>query len=85
MQAEELYHILHRKPFQPFRVRLKDGRAYDVRHERLAIVGVTFLQIGIPLPEDNASLPLYDYVETLELADIAGVETLTPAPPPALA
>jgi hypothetical protein len=81
MKAEDLYHILHRQPFQPFRVRLKDGRSYDVCHERLAIVGVTFLQIGVPLPDQPDPAPLYDYVETLDLADITGVEALGAAAP----
>jgi len=80
IQAEELYHTLHRKPFQPFRVQLRDGRSYDIRHEHLAIVGQTWLHIGIPLPHaPDEPWPLYDYVVTVDLADIEQVAPL-PAP-----
>ncbi len=77
IRGEELYHRLHQQPFQAFRVHLKEGQSYDVCHERLALVGVTFLQIGIPLPGQAGNpWPLYDYVVTLNLADIDRVETL---------
>lgn len=48
----DLYRTLHRKPFQPFRVYLKDGRSYDIRYPRNNVVGTTFFVIGIPTPED---------------------------------
>jgi hypothetical protein len=69
----ELYHILHRKPFQPFRVHVKDGRVYDIRHEHLAVVGRTYLSIGIPVP--NQEDPFADYIDTVDLSDIVRVET----------
>jgi hypothetical protein len=80
MGPEELWHILHRKPFQPFRVLLKDGRSYDVRHQHLAVVGKTYFQMGIPAAGDPDPRPLYDYLVTLDLPDIDRVETLDPTP-----
>jgi hypothetical protein len=76
IQPEELYRILHQEPFQPLRVHLKDGRVFDIRHEHLATVGKTYFNIGIPLPNDPDPWPLYDYVETVDLVDIAHVEPL---------
>ena len=50
--AEELYHTLHRKPFRPFRVFVKDGRVFDIRYHRNNVVGVDYFVIGIPSIED---------------------------------
>ncbi len=77
IQPEELYHTLHRQPFQPFRVHLKDGRYYDIRYQHLAVVGDTFFDVGIPLP--NQATPLCDHVETMDLEDITHVESLSVA------
>jgi hypothetical protein len=41
MDAIQLYHTLHRKPFVPFRVVRKDGQAFDVLWEHLAAVCTT--------------------------------------------
>ena len=61
--AEELYHILHRKPFQPFRVHVKNGQFYDIRYEHLAVVGRTYFQIGIPAAHPADELLDLDPVE----------------------
>ncbi len=29
MKPEELYHLLHKRPFEPFRIHLTDGRVFD--------------------------------------------------------
>ena len=75
MRPEELYGILHRKPFQPFRVHVTDGRVYDIRYPKISMVGTTFFMIGIPdsdEPEDLADhwdmvdLPMISLIEPLE-------------------
>lgn len=78
MQAEELYRMLQPKPFQPVRVHLRDGRTYDIPDRQLAVVGVDFLDIGIPAPGET--LPIYDYVVRVSLDEIARVERLASAP-----
>jgi hypothetical protein len=76
----ELYHTLHRQPFQPFRVHLKDGRTYDVLHERLAVVGIDYLSVGTPLPGELAKAwPICDMIDSVDLADIVRVEPLPKA------
>ena len=32
MTTEQFQAILHRNPFQPFTIRMADGRAFEVRH-----------------------------------------------------
>ena len=38
MRLEDVREFLRRRPFQPFRLTLTDGRTYDVMHPELAIV-----------------------------------------------
>jgi len=74
IDAMDLYRTLHRKPFQPFRVYLKDGRFYDIRYPRNNVVGTTFFVIGIPTLED----PEFVAERTIRvpLEDIDRVENL---------
>jgi hypothetical protein len=58
MDPAQLYHLLAKKPFEPVRVRLKDGRSYDIPARNLAIVGVTYLDIGF---QAGTELPGRDY------------------------
>jgi hypothetical protein len=81
MRPEDLYRLLHQNPFPPTRVHLKDGRCYDIRYPNQAVVGKTFIDIGIPLP--NQPEPIFDYVESLDPADIDRVEMLATRTSPA--
>ena len=51
-----------------------DGRTYDIRSRHLAIVGETWLDIGIPEPGETE--PIADFVETVPLDQIDRVERL---------
>jgi hypothetical protein len=52
MTPEHLRQHLYQKPFQPFRVHLKDGRSYEIRHPNLALAAEAVLIVGIPAPDD---------------------------------
>ena len=54
MEPDKLREWLKRKPFQPFRVHVADGRKYDVRFPRMNLLAQTFIKIGIPAPELQA-------------------------------
>ena len=74
MDPVELYNLLAPQPFRPVRVHLKDGRTYDIQSRQLAIVGVSWLDIGIPLPHEKR--PIYDHVVRVWLNEIGKVEYL---------
>jgi len=77
MQEKELYDLFHRQPFQPLRVVMKDGRSFEARFPRLAIVRPNYLYLGIPIPGDtHPTLPISDPIECLPLIDIDRVESL---------
>jgi hypothetical protein len=47
MSAEDLIELLEERPFQTLRLRLSDGRSYDIRHPEMAIVTPTIVAIGL--------------------------------------
>jgi hypothetical protein len=75
MSSRDLYNILHRKPFAPFRVFVKDGRSFDVRQETHAIVGDEVFLVGIPSLEVPGWVP--HCAEHIDLDLIDRVEELT--------
>lgn len=74
---QDFAETLHRQPFQPFRVHLQDGHSLDVLHEQLAIVGKTYVHIGIPAPGEVE--PIMETFETIALNEIVGLEVLQPS------
>jgi hypothetical protein len=77
MQQKELYDLFHRQPFQPLRIVMKDGRSFEARFPRLAIVGINYLYLGIPIPSDpDPVLPISDPIECLPLMEIDRAESL---------
>ena len=74
MDREAMREWLKRRPFQPFRVYVADGRIYDVRHPRTNLLAYTYINIGVPAPDLPASV--CDHTEYVALKDITRVEPL---------
>ena len=47
MRSEELRSHLRKRPFQPLRLVLTDGRTFEVRHPELAVVGQSTVAVGL--------------------------------------
>jgi hypothetical protein len=80
MRPEDLRDRLRRRPFQHFRLILTDGRAFEVRHPELAMVGQSTVAIGLARPgRDEASS---ERLITVPLVDVLRIEPAgsTPAP-----
>lgn len=77
MRPEDLLNYLRRRPFQPFRVTLTDGRTYDVHHPELAMVGRSSVAIGQMQPQEAE--PIYDRMVTVSLLHIMQIEPIVPA------
>ena len=56
MAPEELRDMVRRRPFQPFRVHLDDGRHYDVLYPQATLVSRTTMLIGFPDPAAKPAL-----------------------------
>jgi len=48
MRPEDILELLRKHPFEPFRIHLSDGVAYDVRHPDMAIVQRSKVIVGWP-------------------------------------
>ena len=75
MQRDTLREWLKRRPFQPFRVYVTDGRTYDVRFPRMNQLAETFIKIGIPAPDIPSEI-VCDHLEYVPLKEITHVEPL---------
>ncbi len=72
MRPEDIRDFLQKRPFQPFRLTLTDGRTYEVRHPELAMVGRSIVAIGVPAANDPS--PVFDRLVTVSLLHIMQVE-----------
>jgi hypothetical protein len=72
MTSEELHARWKARPFQPFRVVMKDGTTYDVTHPRYAFVGGAFFHFFYQQSPDE---PFDDYDRRVP-ADIDHIEDL---------
>ena len=74
MRTSDVLDFVQRRPFQPFRVTLTDGRTYDVLHPELAMVGRSSVVIGLPARDESD--PVYDRTVTVSLLHVMQVQTL---------
>ena len=47
MDADELYRKVREHPFEPFRIHVSDGKAYDVKHPEQIVVGRRSSHVGL--------------------------------------
>ena len=73
MKAEDLIELLEERPFQTLRVRLADGRSYEIRHPEMAIVTPNIVAIG--LSQGNGSR-LAERITHCSIAHIVEVEPI---------
>lgn len=48
MRPEDILELLRARPFEPFRLHLSDGAAYDIRHPDMAIVQRSKVTVAVP-------------------------------------
>lgn len=68
MPPADLLQALRKRPFEPFRLQISDGSAYEVRHPELVLVGMGSAVIGIPAA-GQTQLP-YERYETVDLRHV---------------
>ena len=76
MTPEAMQNLLRARPFQPLRVRLRNGQAYEIVYPNLAMVTQPSLVVAFADPESNGQWG-EDYVE-VHWPEITAVEVLTP-------
>ncbi len=71
MTAEDLIELLEERPFVPLRLRLSDGRSYDIRHPEMAIVTPSIVAVGL---SHNKGSRLAERVTHCSIAHIVEAE-----------
>ena len=56
MTCEEARKYLWREPFEPVRIRLKDGRTFPVPHSYFTMAAEAILIVGIPASDNPDSI-----------------------------
>ena len=79
MTADDLIELLAERPFTPLRLRLHDGRFYEVRHPKMAIVTPTQMAIGVS--KGNGSR-LAEQITHCSIAHIVEAEPMDDPKPP---
>jgi hypothetical protein len=74
MSASAIKEQLSRQPFEPFRLRLSSGDAYEVRHPETALLLRSGLCVAVPDPSQDA---LPERAVWCSLLHVAAIEPLT--------
>ncbi len=80
MSNEDLYDAVHRQPFQPFRLVLTTGEAFDIRHPDLIMVGRCAAIVGITHDPEKT---MFDRSVKIDLLHIVNIQDLPATPPSA--
>jgi hypothetical protein len=73
MHPQDLFELLRKRPFLPFRIYATDGRTYDVRHPDQALVLRT--RVILPLPASSGEVA--ERSEHLALVHVVRLEELS--------
>ncbi len=79
MVPEELRDALHQHPFEPFRLVMTDGVAFEVRHPDLLMVGVRTATVGLT---GQPGQTFYERTVKVDLLHIIRIEPLQIATSP---
>jgi hypothetical protein len=79
MPPEEIRNSLKNRPFSPFRIRLSDGRTFDVTNPELVMPGRHLVVIGIKDPADSDPRPLIQSSVTVTLLHVVSLEPIPAA------
>ncbi len=67
--------LLNKRPFEPFRVVMSSGQAYEVRHPEMAFLTKTDLLVGIDEQDDGVPAEF----QICSLLHVTAVEPLSPS------
>ena len=79
MSTAALKDLLSRRPFEPFRLRLSSGDAYEVRHPEMALLLRNGIYVAIPDKPTNGSEELPDKAVWCSLLHVAALEPVSKA------
>ena len=83
MRTNEIETQLRQRPFVPFRLRMSDGKAYDVRHPEMLMVSRTIIALAIhrPRARQPEAIVLCDPVHIIRLEPMVDGRPKAARPP----
>jgi hypothetical protein len=73
MTVQTFREMLARRPFQPVRIVLSSGQAYEIRHPEMALLTRTDLLVGVDIAEDGVPAEF----KILSLLHVTAIEPIT--------
>ena len=61
IRIDDVYERINKRPFEPFRVCLTDGRTYDITHPELCLPGRTTVHLAVPDPKFRRAVMRIDH------------------------
>jgi hypothetical protein len=83
MTCEEARKYLWRIPFQPVRIRVKDGRTFNIPDRGWTIAAEALLMVGVP-PDDDPGSRFPDHLEWVRWPEVVAIEPLPEPAAPAV-
>src|SRR5438067_9529198 len=74
LRPTDLVEELRKQPFEPFRIHVSDGSAYEVRHPEWVMVSPSRVLVFVPLA--GQPHPLFERYHTIALLHITRLEPL---------
>ncbi len=73
MRTSEIEKQLRQRPFLPFRLRMTDGTAFEVRHPEMLMVSRTIIAVAIhrPRARDPEGIVLCDPVHVIRIEPLS--------------
>ena len=60
IRIDDVFERINKRPFEPFRVCLTDGRTYDITHPELCLPGRTTVYLAVPDPKFRRAIMRID-------------------------
>jgi hypothetical protein len=76
MTAEDIIELLEERPFVPLKVRLDDGRSYEIRHPEMAIVSSSLLAIGVTRRKDSRMAERITHCSIAHIVEVEPMESV---------
>ena len=76
MRFDELHKVLHKSPFQPFRIQLTNGESWLIRHPDFAALTRTSVYVGVSSGHDE----IPDMFNQYDLLHVVGVKPVKHRP-----
>ena len=76
MTAENLSELLEERPFVPLRLRLDDGRSYDIHRPGMAIVTPSMVAVGLPRKKGSRLAERVTHCSIAHIVEVGPVEAV---------